>query len=285
MLSPHLCYLVLPAALSTYLLAFDPDAGSKYPSPSPRNHSPSVLPRLPAAPQYLWDNPLLACHFPQPSSSASSHGPIPRVQVTFCPAPSPQNPSSSCWSRYSHGLPVPPPCPSECWALPALGLRLVCGLPPAGLWLLLHLFLSSFMPMSHLLPLKTKLEATPSSAQRLRPGPAGRRTGWKRRKSPQTTIALDQALLPDGHLVSHLSPMPLASFLVWDEAFARNPSWEGTSDTGPQYPPPVKSLHSHGDALHTFPQDRLDPKTLDSGRPLRGGACPPRPPLLTDGLH
>ncbi|XP_074183021.1 uncharacterized protein LOC109455581 isoform X2 [Rhinolophus sinicus] len=141
------------------------------------------------------------------------------------------------------------------------------------------------MPMSHLLPLKTKLEATPSSAQRLRPGQAGRRTGWKRRKSPQTTIALDLALLPDGHLVSHLSPMPLASFLVWDEAFARNPSWEGTSDTGPQHPTPVKSLHSHGDALHTFPQDRLDPKTLDSGRPLRGGACPPRPPLLTDGLH
>ncbi|XP_019602774.2 uncharacterized protein LOC109455581 isoform X1 [Rhinolophus sinicus] len=142
-----------------------------------------------------------------------------------------------------------------------------------------HCFLTSVLRRTAL------TQATPSSAQRLRPGQAGRRTGWKRRKSPQTTIALDLALLPDGHLVSHLSPMPLASFLVWDEAFARNPSWEGTSDTGPQHPTPVKSLHSHGDALHTFPQDRLDPKTLDSGRPLRGGACPPRPPLLTDGLH
>uniref|UniRef100_A0A8C0MIK4 Uncharacterized protein n=2 Tax=Canis lupus familiaris TaxID=9615 RepID=A0A8C0MIK4_CANLF len=35
------------------------------------------------------------------------------------------------------------------------------------------------------------------------------------------------------------------------------------------------SLRSHRDTLHTFPRDRPDPKTLDQGRPLRGGACPP----------
>uniref|UniRef100_A0A8C8X443 Uncharacterized protein n=2 Tax=Felidae TaxID=9681 RepID=A0A8C8X443_PANLE len=35
------------------------------------------------------------------------------------------------------------------------------------------------------------------------------------------------------------------------------------------------SLRSHGDTLHAFPRDRPDPKTLDRGRPLRGGARPP----------
>lgn len=174
---------------------------------------------------------------------ACSQGPSDFLSRPFSQTP------LSCQSRYSHGLPVHPPCPSESWALPALGLRLVWGLPPAVLWLLLHLFLSSLRPMSHLLPLKTKLQVRldpvpflgvcvaflgcspsgnsnflslprgdPIISTEAATWPAGRRTGWKRQKSPQATIALDKALLPDGHLVSHLSPMPHASFLVWGES-------------------------------------------------------------------
>uniref|UniRef100_G3RF16 Uncharacterized protein n=1 Tax=Gorilla gorilla gorilla TaxID=9595 RepID=G3RF16_GORGO len=51
----------------------------------------------------------------------------------------------------------------------------------------------------------------------------------------------DPSLLPGG---------PLVSFLVWGEV--------STFNLG----------RSHGDALHLFPRDRLDPETLDPGPPL-----------------
>lgn len=51
------------------------------------------------------------------------------------------------------------------------------------------------------------------------------------------------------------------------------------------------SLHSHVDALHTFPRDRLDPQTLDPAAPCKEGCalllslpCGSRPPFA-DGLH
>ncbi|XP_063649217.1 uncharacterized protein LOC743380 isoform X2 [Pan troglodytes] len=69
----------------------------------------------------------------------------------------------------------------------------------------------------------------------------------------------DPSLLPGG---------PLVSFLVWAEAITWMPTWEGTSNVGPQPLSSSKSLHSHGDALHLFPRDRLDPETLDPGPPL-----------------
>uniref|UniRef100_A0A8C9ATN5 Uncharacterized protein n=1 Tax=Prolemur simus TaxID=1328070 RepID=A0A8C9ATN5_PROSS len=72
----------------------------------------------------------------------------------------------------------------------------------------------------------------------------------------------------------HPGPSPSSccashSFLVWVEAITWNPAWEGTSAMGPQHPPALnrKSL-DHGDTLHVFPRDRLDPKTLDLGPPL-----------------
>ncbi|EAW81720.1 hCG25025, isoform CRA_b [Homo sapiens] len=69
----------------------------------------------------------------------------------------------------------------------------------------------------------------------------------------------DPSLLPGG---------PLVSFLVWAEAITWMPTWEGTSNVGPQPLSSSKSLHSHGDTLHLFPRDRLDPETLDPGPPL-----------------
>lgn len=100
---------------------------------------------------------------------------------------------------------------------------------------------------------------------------------------------MDQALLPNSCVAPRAQP--LASVLVWDEAIVRNPSWDGTSDKQPPHPPPVKSLHSHGDALHTFPRDRLDPKTLDPAAPCEEGCalllslpCGSSPPFA-DGLH
>uniref|UniRef100_A0A2K5EYR2 Uncharacterized protein n=1 Tax=Aotus nancymaae TaxID=37293 RepID=A0A2K5EYR2_AOTNA len=60
---------------------------------------------------------------------------------------------------------------------------------------------------------------------------------------------------------SLLPGRPLAFFLVWADAITWIPAWEGTSNVGPH-------LHSHGDALHLFPRDRLDPETLDPGHPL-----------------
>ncbi|XP_031990724.1 uncharacterized protein LOC116456180 isoform X2 [Hylobates moloch] len=69
----------------------------------------------------------------------------------------------------------------------------------------------------------------------------------------------DPSLLPGG---------PLVSFLVWAEAITWIPTWEGTLNVGPQPLSSLKSLHSHGDALHLFPRDRLDPETLDPGPPL-----------------
>ncbi|XP_011847011.1 PREDICTED: uncharacterized protein LOC105547877 isoform X3 [Mandrillus leucophaeus] len=78
-------------------------------------------------------------------------------------------------------------------------------------------------------------------------------------EAPMGPTTLDPSLLPGG---------PLVSFVVWAEAITWIPTWERTSDVGPQPPSSSKSLHSHGDALHLFPRDRLDPETLDPGPPL-----------------
>uniref|UniRef100_A0A2K6K8X3 Uncharacterized protein n=2 Tax=Rhinopithecus TaxID=542827 RepID=A0A2K6K8X3_RHIBE len=61
-------------------------------------------------------------------------------------------------------------------------------------------------------------------------------------EAPMGPTTLDPSLLPGG---------PLVSFQV---AFICNCV--------------SLSLHSHGDALHLFPRDRLDPETLDPGPPL-----------------
>ncbi|KAI5162373.1 Endothelial Lipase [Manis pentadactyla] len=60
------------------------------------------------------------------------------------------------------------------------------------------------------------------------------------------------------------SHLPLHSFLVWAEAAIWSLLWEGTSDTWDPGPLQLQNRWTQ----------RLDP-----GRPLRGGACLPRPPL------
>ncbi|KAM8948753.1 uncharacterized protein AAEQ78_012046 isoform 1-T1 [Lycaon pictus] len=127
--------------------------------------------------------------------------------------------------------------------------------------------------------------------------------GRGRKKAPRGAppgTTQPSLLMVTWHLMP--SPVPLHFFLLWVGRRHLESSVEGetwTHDSAPssfQIPAclhenscqPVRpgagpfictcvslSLRSHRDTLHTFPRDRPDPKTLDQGRPLRGGACPP----------
>ncbi|XP_011939378.1 PREDICTED: uncharacterized protein LOC105596699 isoform X2 [Cercocebus atys] len=144
-------------------------------------------------------------------------------------------------------FPVPPTSPG--WCLHLLPSILQCRL----LWA---------WPQGYgqtPLPSQRPLVIVPWHVGRGLPGSAEELLMDAAEEAPMGPTTLDPSLLPGG---------PLVSFVVWAEAITWIPTWEWTSDVGPQPPSSSKSLHSHGDALHLFPRDRLDPETLDPGPPL-----------------
>ncbi|XP_044087386.1 uncharacterized protein LOC122894088 [Neovison vison] len=158
-------------------------------------------------------------------------------------------------------------CPWEAWALPCPRPHGRCGGYQLGP-LLLHLFVSLLISTTRLLPLKTMQQVRPVPGTPA--GPAEDPDGRGRNSPPRTPFCPRE---PAELLAA--SPVPLHFHPFWAEDPTRNPPRKERPSRATQHPPTFKSLRSHRDTLHTFPRDRPDPKTLDQGRPLRGGASPP----------
>ncbi|XP_017383601.1 uncharacterized protein LOC108304069 isoform X2 [Cebus imitator] len=129
------------------------------------------------------------------------------------------------------------------------GLSTLAVFPPH-----LHFLFSPLLPDS----LYSVEGLSPSDVGR---GPAGSA------EELQMEVEEDPLMGPTTPDPSLFPGQPLAFFLVWADAILD--SCVGRDlECGTPAPSSLKSLHSHGDALHLFPRDRLDPETLDPGHPL-----------------
>ncbi|XP_054303948.1 uncharacterized protein LOC129012317 [Pongo pygmaeus] len=204
-------------------------------------------PTCPSLPQSLGSRAQL--HSPLPSRLVLPAKPIPVVTWPSCGLSTtllPQEPLP-LQLPVSSRFPVPPTSP--CWCLHLLPSILQCRL----LWAWPQGYGQTPVPSQR------PLVIVPWHVGR---GPAGSAEELRMEAVEEALMGPtipDPSLLPGG---------PLVSFLFWAEAITWIPTWEGTSNVRPQPLSSSKSLHSHGDALHLFPRDRLDPETLDPGPPL-----------------
>lgn len=220
----------------------------------PENRSPGCTGQAPAATPP--PAAVLRCLLPWGWGGWGFEVTVAAARTLSCPSPSPRPLVSS------HGV-LATTCPWEDWALLCPRPHGRCGGYQLGP-LLLHLFVSLLISTTRLLPPKTMQQVSPVPGTPKTPMEEARTAP---RGPPLCTR--EPAELPVA------SPVPLHLHPRWAEDPIRNPPRKERPSRATQHPPAFKSLRSHRDTLHTFPRDRPDPKTLDQGRPLRGGASPP----------
>ncbi|XP_054423703.1 uncharacterized protein LOC129066206 isoform X3 [Pteronotus mesoamericanus] len=168
-----------------------------------------------------------------------------------------------------HRLGVPmarpgPVSPGLCPPQANLGLKLVWGPPPRPV-------ASPVIAHPHEPP-----PSTENQTSGLAPPWSDRLKNWtEEAEEPPEDHRPGPRPPSDGHLAS--PACPVLCFLVWAEAVAWNPLWEGTSDAAPAPCPCKTPPQPRGRPAH-IPTGQAGPKDSGPGCPLRGGAGPPRPP-------